>query len=73
MRNMILECFSTKYFCSSLPVIEFVSTPLRDGNSEAYCVLDNNHQRRSETSDVWVGGGMLEDYTCNNYNKAFCD
>ena len=34
--------------------------------------FEYNHQGRSKASDVW-GGGMLEDYTCNNYNKAFCD
>jgi hypothetical protein len=34
--------------------------------------FEYNHQGRSKASDVW-GGGMSEDYTCNNYNKAFCD
>jgi hypothetical protein len=38
MRNMILECFSEKYF-SIRRVVEFVSTPLRNGNSEANQML----------------------------------
>jgi hypothetical protein len=37
--------------------------------------FEYNHQGRSEAFDVWGGGGggVLKDYTCNNYNKAFCD